>query len=113
MKVDRFKKFGYGSNKRCCPKTNSANGETPVQGGLSYTPAQMMKLVQNGIPVNAPNAQLVESQGVPNPSWDIPLERKRGVDIADIWQKEKATRLKIAKAYKDAKQKAADVAASE
>mgnify|MGYP001237745068 FL=1 len=96
MKVDRFSIYGR-SKTLCSPKQNKELGELPVVGGLAQTPAEMARLVEQGIPVNAKNSQLTSNQGVANPSWDIPLERQSGTDIADIWNRQQEARQKLQK----------------
>jgi hypothetical protein len=69
---------------------------------LSYTPAQMMKLAEKGVPVSQVNVD--ESQfydGEVNPSWSVPIERDRGIDAADVWQAQQESRSKLRKAHRD------------
>lgn len=30
--------------------------------------------------------------GVNNPSWDLPIDQKRGVDVAEVWQAQRTAR---------------------
>lgn len=77
-----------------------AFGESVVHSGLAVTPAQMAQMVANGVPVSTTNAQDFYD-GVENPSWDMPLERLRGVDPATLWQKQKDIRSKVINAHKN------------
>lgn len=109
--MDRFSFIGKKyARVCCCPKRRV--DEQPVRPDLSRTPAQMMALVEQGIPVSVPNAISAENQGVLNPSWDVPIERKRGTDIADIWQKQQASRKKLADAREAIKKAKLDKSAA-
>lgn len=92
------------SNKCCCPKCR--NGENVVRSGLSYTVSEMAAAAASGRPVSLNNCALTPSQGQVNPSWDVPLERKRGVDIADIYQAQQAARNKVRSAGLESRKKA-------
>lgn len=67
---------------------------------LAYTPSQMMKLTERGIPVssqNMPEGSFFD--GEVNPSWTVPIERDRGVDVADVWQAQQESRFKLKQAH--------------
>lgn len=68
-------------------------GDEATIPNLSVSPAEMMQMSENGIPVSSANAALF-NDGSPNPSWDIPLDRTRGVDPADLWQARQSIRKK-------------------
>lgn len=71
-------------------------GESVVQNNLAVTPSQMYEMTKNGQPIST---QMLNENlffdGVPNPSWDLPMDLRRGVDVVDCWN-----------ASKDAKNKA-------
>lgn len=73
------------------------NDEVAVKGGLAMTPAQMLEMQEKGIPITTQNMQM--SDGEPNPSWNIPLERLRGVDPAELWQQSKTIKEKVKRAH--------------
>lgn len=52
--------------------------------GLSYTPAQIMEYQEKGIPVSAPGSESY-FDGEANPTFDMPVDMLRGVDIVDCW----------------------------
>lgn len=73
-----------------------------VIDGLTYSVAQMVDLVNRGLPVNSVNVQqmaLQPGQGVANPSWDVDPSQVRGYDIADAWEQQVNAREKIRNAY--------------
>lgn len=79
------------SNIKHFAKIRRRKGETVVQNDLAYTPTQMAKLVENGIPVTTHNLNPdLFFDGVPKGqgTFDLPLDRLRGVDVADCWQAE-------------------------
>lgn len=72
--------------------------EPLVQRGLAVTPAQMADMAAHGVAVSSQNAASF-SDGQINPSWDMPIERLRGIDMADAWNASKDAQAKIRKAH--------------
>ncbi|UPW41270.1 hypothetical protein [Sigmofec virus UA08Rod_4527] len=59
-----------------------------VEQGLSVSPSQVAELTAKGIPVSSTNvSQFID--GSPNPSFDLPIDELRGVDINDVWEASK------------------------
>lgn len=88
--------------KTCCPKRNRE--EVEPKAGLAYTPADMARMHAAGMPVNSANLVNQFYDGDKNPSFDVALERQRGVDPAELWevsQTAKAKIKKLGKAYKN------------
>lgn len=73
-----------------------------VNGTLAITPAKMQKLSEQGIPISSQVINQVYFDGENNPSWDVPMDRKRGIDINDMWQHEQNVKTKLKRATKDA-----------
>lgn len=69
-----------------------------------YTPAQMRELYAQGLAVGAQNAG-VYTETASNPSWEIPVEEKRGVDPAELWELQVLTRRKVRDCYRADKEK--------
>lgn len=58
----------------------------PTKPGLSITPSEMYRLMEQGIPVSSQvNASLYYDGDENIKGWDMPPERLRGVDPADLW----------------------------
>ena len=73
-------------------------GERQVRGGLAITPAQVLKMAEQGLPVTAQmNANMVD--GHVKSDFNIPLEERRGIDMAQIWQEEHTSRKKLKSAH--------------
>lgn len=73
-------------------------GETVVQNGLAVTPSQVLKMAEAGIPASAQmNSQMID--GHTGSDWNVPLEERRGVDIAQMWQESRDIRAKFRKAH--------------
>lgn len=89
--------------KTCCPRRK--HDEIEPKKGLSYSPSDMAKLHAKGMPINSAN--IVESfyDGDLNPSFDIPLERQRGLDPAEIWEASQNSAKKVNKLSKAANSK--------
>lgn len=65
--------------------------EMTVQSGLSLTPRDMDKMLQQGQPIstaNLPDNQFYD--GDTNPSFDIPMDQRKGIDPADLWEFQRA-----------------------
>lgn len=67
----------------------------PVLDNLAITPSRMAELVDQGIPVSSSVLGGSFNDGVSNPSWDIPIDQQRGVDIASVWQRQMDARSNI------------------
>lgn len=73
-------------------------GETVVQNGLAVTPSDVLRMAESGIPASAQmNAQMID--GHTGSDWNIPIEERRGVDIATLWQESHNIREKFRKAH--------------
>lgn len=70
-------------------------GELCTQPNLAYTTGDMFDLWKRGIPIDNQNVTSNFFDGDKNPSWDVPIERCRGIDIADIWQAQQDARHKV------------------
>lgn len=94
--MSRFDLYrGHGITRCVCHKHEE---EPVVRKGLSYSPADMAKLTDRGMPVNGLNTQQVFFDGEVNPSWFIGAERERFVDVAELWEKDQILKDKARKA---------------
>ncbi|UPW41281.1 hypothetical protein [Sigmofec virus UA08Rod_4411] len=73
----------------------SSSVDIPVIPNLSVTPSQMAEMVSHGIPVSSQILGAPMFDGVSNPSWDLPIDQRRGVDIASVWQAQRESRSNI------------------
>lgn len=72
-------------------------GELAVHGNLAYTPAEMFELWKQGVPISNDN------MGTPTfepdqTIWQVPIERQRGVDVADVWQAQQTAKKRLKQA---------------
>ena len=82
-----------------CATCKRKQGELPVHGELAYTPAEMFEMWKLGVPIS--NDNLGTSIFEPDKTvWNIPIERQRGVDIADVWQAQQTARKRLKQAGK-------------
>ena len=72
----------------------------PTKPGLAYTPSDMIRLAERGIPVSS-QASSDFYDGSLNPSWSVPMERTRGVDVSDMWEAQQESRAKIRNAQRN------------
>lgn len=93
-------------------KNRSGRSATPKRGlfelktkpDLAYTPADMSRMYEHGMPVNTSNVIGSFSDGSANVHWsDLSLDRQRGVDVADVWEASKVSKAKIRKAISNGK----------
>nr|WEW54483.1 MAG: hypothetical protein [Microvirus Sku12] len=66
----------------------------------AYTPSEMYQMMLNGEPISMPPAPQTSEQGQDNPDWGIELTRKRGVDVADLWNAQREARSRLDTAYR-------------
>lgn len=66
-----------------------------VQPNLAITPSRMAELVDEGIPVSSSFMSGFFTDGVENPSWDLPIDQRRGVDVAEVWNAQRDARNNI------------------
>lgn len=84
-------------SRRRCPSAGF-NHSSPTKQGLSYTPAELMDLSRKGIPVTAVSSESY-FDGEANPSFDLPVDMCRGVDIVDCWVAQSDSRSKLSRAH--------------
>lgn len=85
-------------------KVRRTASERVVQNNLAYTPAQMQQMVEHGVPVTTHNLNPdLFFDGVPinQGTFDLPLDRLRGVDVADCWQADCSVKKKAKKGLKN------------
>lgn len=75
----------------------SISNDTPIDvlPNLAITPSQMARLVEDGIPVSTNVLGVSAFDGENNPSWDLPVDMRRGVDVADVWSAQRSARDRI------------------
>lgn len=73
--------------------------ELPVYSNLVVTPSQMLKMAEKGIPISSQNTSFQPSDGEKNPSFDLPLDRLRGVDPAAMWEHSQVIKQKARSAH--------------
>ena len=95
----RYRTYGRANVCMCCRKAT----EPVVREGLAYSPAQMAKLNERGMPVTGMNAADVFIDGEENPSFHVGSERQRFVDVADLWEEHVTIRDKARKAARASK----------
>ena len=76
-------------------------GSVPVKQNQALTPAQIADYTARGIAVSS-SQNLVFDDGVPNPA-PLPLEQRRGIDVAEVWNASKTSSKKLKSAIKSAK----------
>lgn len=87
------RKLISGYARTCCPKRKDY--ETEPKSGLAYTPSDMARMHASGMPVNSANLINSFCDGDKNPSFELPIERLRGVDIAEVWEASITAKKKI------------------
>ena len=99
-----MKRFNSYKRKGLRPYVNrSSDTDIVVRSGLSYSPADMSKLTERGMPVNSLNTSSVFIDGEENPSFDITSDRVRHVDVCDLWEEHQRIRDKAREAARSKK----------
>lgn len=93
-RINRYDKHGIKVTKYECKPHEK------VREGLAYTPSQIASLTARGLPVNSLNTQSAFFEGTENATSFIPSDRKRSVDVADLWEEQQTIREKARKAAK-------------
>nr|WEW54478.1 MAG: hypothetical protein [Microvirus Sku13] len=76
-----------------------SENETEVQGALAYTPSEMAALLDQGIPVSSQNVAMdIPMDDVS--TFDLPLARRRHVDIVQLHDAELSARKTINTKYR-------------
>uniref|UniRef100_A0AAU8B3U3 Internal scaffolding protein n=1 Tax=Dulem virus 262 TaxID=3145739 RepID=A0AAU8B3U3_9VIRU len=88
---------------RAVARISSDLGETVVQSGLAYTPADMQRMAERGVSITSQNMEGSYYYEPPTKDFDMPLMDTRGVDPADIWNAQMDARDKLNKSSKAAK----------
>ena len=92
----RYRNHGLKRGSTC----EKSEFEDVVREGLAYTPSDMARLTERGMPVNGLNTQQAFLDGEENPSFHITRDRQRHVDICDLWEEHVTLRDKARKAAK-------------
>lgn len=64
----------------------------------AVTPAMMLEMAKQGIPISADSAGAIT--GEINPSWHLPTDKLKHVDPAELWQEQQTIRQKVRMAHK-------------
>lgn len=100
--MKRFIKYRHHGVKTCV--ASRCSGEPIVRQGLAMTPADIARMTARGMPVNQQNNGLFQD-GEPNPSPYVTSERRRGVDVAELWEEHQQIVKKARAASKMSKSK--------
>lgn len=88
-RLKRYENHGVHISCPCCRED-----EERTRQGLAYTPADMYRLTERGMPVNNLNIQKAYYDGSPDATFYMGDERKRGVDVAELWENQQKLRAK-------------------
>lgn len=78
--------------------TNDTEPYVYTEQNIAVTPSQIQQMVERGIPVSPSNASAF-IDGVINPSFDVPIEERRGVDVVDVWDASQDAKRQLIKAH--------------
>lgn len=100
-------RFALPRKVSCSPKRKET--ELPVYGNLVVTPSKMLEMAERGIPISTNNIAFNPStDGEKNPSWDLPLDRLRGIDPAEMWEQSQIIKQRAKKAHVNDRKKFGD-----
>lgn len=78
--------------------------ESRVQGGLAYTPSDMLRASRDGraiAPANMSDDYFSETDNKSSNDFSTPPEYTRGVDVNDMWEAAQEAKRKIRKARRE------------
>lgn len=87
--------------KFCTSVCRRRPDEDVVMNGLSITPGQMLELTNQGYPISSQNLKYLDNIDPADKDFYIPLQYRRGVDIADLSEHSQEVRAKLKKAVQD------------
>ena len=99
--MNRFRRYINHGHRH----VDHGTGEIVVRAGLAYSPADMAKLTERGMPVNSLNTGQVFLDGEENPSFSVTSDRQRFVDVCDLWEEHMCIRDKARAANKARKER--------
>lgn len=71
--------------------------EIAPKDGLALTPHQMELMHSKGVPISTSNFDSQYFDGDKSPSFDVPIDQQRGVDIAEVWNESVNARKKLSR----------------
>lgn len=83
------------SNRRFALARFDSAIDIPVKSGLALSPQQMFEMSKRGVPISTSNCDMKDF-GEESPTFDIPLDRMRGVDVATMWEHSQVIKNKAA-----------------
>lgn len=92
--------FIFRNHGQCTVVCSRKECEPVVRNGLSYSPADMARLTERGMPVNGLAAAKAFYDGEENPSFFVTSDRERFVDVCDLWEQHMQLRDKAREANK-------------
>lgn len=96
----KYRNKTYSRFVNICERTEQENVTLPVYGNQVVTPSKMLEMAKNGIPISGQNMAFnPEKDGEKNPSWELPLDRLRGVDPATMWEHSQIIKQKARNAH--------------
>lgn len=75
--------------------------EKPVQGGLSMSPSESLRMALNGVPLSQSNLPSIEVYRTKDNDYTVPMEYRRNSDIADMYQFRQDIHEKVSKGQSD------------
>lgn len=68
--------------------------DIPVRPNLAVTPVQMARMTEQGVAVTSQIASDF-NDGDTSPSFEVPIDRVRGIDVVELWESQKTARLHV------------------
>ena len=98
------KMFFRSYTKNSLSKARRTEDDPIVRNGLALTPADMNKMVMQGIPIGAQiNAHFADDDFRAANDFDVPIQDRRGVDVAEVWEHSLDAKKKIRDYFSKAK----------
>lgn len=89
--------FSKSPNKVIFAHLHRTENDVKVQPHLAYDVSDLAQMVQMGKPISTTSAENMYYDGSSDVSFNLPLDKQRGVDLNDMFQAAASARKKLSK----------------
>lgn len=104
--MTRFDKYRYHGLHTC--RVKPKEGDDVTRQGLAYTPADMERMLAQGLPINSANMAAEFYDGDDTNEIVITSDRDPSKDINDLWEEDIELREKMKRVYHASKKSKSD-----
>lgn len=87
------------NNRVVCDCPNDQPHQLRTKEGLAMSPSQISEAVSRGVAVSSQINEALFYDGDSSRVIDVPLERVRGIDVAEVWERQQTAKKKLFNAH--------------